>query len=121
MLWHELATFAATVSTLVAMVVWIVKASFTRQSAITDRYFAHLEETQRYTRETNDRIAASFDHLSGPVARLNAKTDEQAALLRELTEGMGATRLTLDALSARVMGLEEHEHEHDPRYEEKGY
>jgi len=103
---NELVGLATVLATIVGLVSWIVRASFARQAIITDRYFAHLEETQRFTRETNDRITASFDHLSSAVDRLNARTDEQAGLLRELTEGMTATRVTLDALSARVIGLE---------------
>lgn len=103
---NELLGLAGVLATIIGLVSWIVRASFARQAVITDRYFAHLEETQRFTRETNDKISASFDHLSSAVNRLNERTEEQAALLRELTEGMGATRLKLGELAHRLAGLE---------------
>ena len=83
---YQLVGLGSILATVVSLVVWVVKMSFQRQAAITDRYFGHLEETGRQTAETNRTLAGAFDELRHAMKRLEERSDEKIKLLQQLTQ-----------------------------------
>ena len=64
-------------ASLVGLGIWFVKASFNRQSAITDRYFNHLEQ-----RDADNR--KMVDAFSGSLNEINSNLSKQGDLLKTI-------------------------------------
>jgi len=70
-------TLLTILATIVGLVVWLVKWSEKRQSAVTDRYFTHLEKRA----EVDDaRYKKQWDLLDQQTKALSQNTEELKAL-----------------------------------------
>ncbi len=80
----------AVLSTIIGLVVWLVKQQTRRQEKVTDRYFAHLEENAKKNERVHELYAASFAKVGESISLQTVEISRQTAQLGELTGKVGS-------------------------------
>lgn len=95
--------FGGTVAAIVALIVWLIKGSFSRQTDIADKYFAHLEQQSKVQEERDRRNQESIQGFAESNRALAESMREISGNLREHTNVLKgiqeAQRTTIQVLN----------------------
>lgn len=90
-----IASMIAVLSTIVGLVVWLVKSQTRRANDVTDKFFSHLQERAEKSERIHERYADSFANVGESISKQTQEISKQTAQLGELTGKVGDLAMTV--------------------------